>query len=360
LTAHAPVRVELGDRSYDVFTGPGSIAGLLERIVAAGPRRIVVVADQRVAEPHAEPIVEALGSAGPEVDLHRIPAGETAKGFPTVERLCRNVLARGLERSDVLLGVGGGATTDLAGFVASILLRGVRFASVPTTLLGQVDAAIGGKTGIDVPEGKNLVGAFHQPLAVACDPAPLATLPPREFRAGLAEVVKTAWIRDPALFETLEVDPPLEASHPGLPEVVRRCVAVKADVVSRDEREEGLRACLNFGHTLGHAIETESRGRLLHGEAISLGLVAAVWLSVETGRCDAPLLERLVRLLERLGLPVRDEALDPDAVVARTRRDKKRAGGRDRYQLTRGLGLVSVAADLPEGAPRAAVEFLRR
>ncbi|NNE42728.1 MAG: 3-dehydroquinate synthase, partial [Gemmatimonadetes bacterium] len=223
-----------------------------------------------------------------------------------------------------------------------------------------VDAAVGGKTGVNLPEGKNLVGAFHQPGAVGCNPDYLGTLEPREFRAGLGEVVKTAWLGAPDLFERMEASPPRDAKHPDLPEIVRRCVAVKADIVSRDEREGGLRATLNFGHTLGHAIETSGAGRWLHGEAVSLGMVAAVHLSVETGRCDAAHLDRLVTLLEALGLPTRWPELDETDVWDRTRVDKKRAHGSLSWQLTQGLGLVSVARDLPEQAPRASLKFLRR
>ncbi len=354
------IRVELGERSYDVVVGPGALDELCTRVAGTGARRLAVVADTRVAELHGAAMIESFREVTPAIDLVALPAGEEAKSLATVESTCRRILAGGFERADVVVGFGGGAATDVAGFVAAILLRGVRWASIPTTLLGQVDAAVGGKTGVNVPEGKNLVGAFHQPVAVACEPAFLESLPDREFRAGLAEVVKTAWIGDPDLFESMENDPPIPWSHPQVAESIRRCVSVKADVVSRDEREGGLRASLNFGHTIGHAIETESSGKYLHGEAVSLGLVAAVHLSVATDRCESGLLDRLIALLDRLGLPTRDPDLDAAAVVARTRADKKRKDGGDRYQLTQGLGFVSVARDLPEGAPLAAVEFLRR
>jgi 3-dehydroquinate synthase len=351
--------VELGERSYDVLLGQGCVDALAGR-AAAAHGRVAVLADENVAARHGERVRAALESAGAQVRLRALPAGERAKSLAVVEETCRALVREGMERGDAVCGVGGGAATDVAGFVAAVLLRGLSWFSVPTSLLGQVDAAVGGKTGVNLPEGKNLVGSFHQPRAVACDPAFLATLPDRELRAGLAEAVKTAWIGDPDLFGLLESDPPTGAGHPSLPEVVRRCVAVKASIVSRDEREGGLRASLNFGHTLGHAIESESPGRWLHGEAVALGMVAAVHLSVETGRCEAALLERLVLLLERLGLPTADRELDPEAVLARTGVDKKRSGGVPAYQLTAGLGLVSVAADLPERAPRAALEFLRR
>jgi 3-dehydroquinate synthetase len=239
--------------------------------------------------------------------------------------------------------------------------RGVRAYLLPTTLLAQVDAAIGGKTAVDLPEGKNLIGAFHQPALVGCDPRVLATLPERDFRAGLAEVAKAAWIGDGELLALLERDPPRGAGHAALPEIIRRAIAVKARVVARDEHDiTGERAALNFGHTLGHAIETESAGRWRHGEAVALGLVGAVHISVQASWCGEDSLARMTSLLSGLGLPTRDPGLDADAVIARTRVDKKRSGGRDRYLLTKGPGFVSVSTDFPEGASRAAVEFLRR
>jgi 3-dehydroquinate synthase len=361
VTAPAAVRVDLGDRSYDVLVGPGAgDAAVAACAEAVGTGRVALLADGNVRGTHGRELAARLTARGIPVTVFALPPGERAKTLETVEEAARHLVGEGFERGDLVVALGGGAATDVAGFVAAVLLRGVRWASFPTTLLSQVDAAIGGKTGVNLPEGKNLVGAFHQPLVVACDPAVLATLPAREYRSGLAEVVKTAWIGDPRLFGQLEDDPPLGPEHPSLPGVVRRCVAVKAEVVAADERETGRRAVLNFGHTIGHAIETERGGRLLHGEAVALGLVAALHLSVRSGRCAPELLDRLIRLLERLGLPVRDPALDVARVLARTQRDKKRSGGRDRYQLTTGIGFVSVADDLPDGAPRAAIEFLRR
>lgn len=361
MSAPSAVRVELGARSYDVRVGEGATDAVAAACVEAAPgRRVAILADRNVRDLHASALEACFTSRGIAVTEFTLPPGERAKTLATVEDAARRLVEAEFERGDVVVGLGGGAATDVAGFVAAVTLRGMRWAAFPTTLLGQVDASVGGKTGVNLPEGKNLVGAFHQPVAVACDPGPLGTLPAREYRAGLAEVVKTAWIGDPELLEMLESDPPLEADHPRVAEVVRRCVVVKARVVSEDEREGGRRACLNFGHTIGHAIEAEQPGRLLHGEAVSLGLVAALHLSVRTGRCDPDLLDRLIHLLERLGLPVRDRELRTDRVLEGTRRDKKRAEGRDRYQLTTGIGFVSVADDLPDGAPRAAIEFLRR
>jgi 3-dehydroquinate synthase len=358
----ARVAVELGDRSYPVIVGEGA-RGEVARLAAAAAAdgRVFVLADGNVVAAWAEPLRAALESGGVRTALHRLPAGESAKSLATVEAVARRLVADGIERGDVIAGIGGGAATDVAGFVAAVTLRGVRWASFPTTLLGQVDAAVGGKTGVNLPEGKNLVGAFHQPIAVACDPATLATLPEREFRAGLAEVVKTGWIGDRELVTRLEsAAPPSAADAAALTDIVARCVAVKARIVSADEREGGGRAVLNFGHTIGHAIESTRAPHWRHGEAISLGLVAALHLSAHTGRCDPALIDRMVGLLDRLGLPTRDRGLDPESVFLRTRADKKRSGRKDRYQLTAGIGLVSVAPDVPEGAVRAAIGFLRR
>ncbi|MDP6530181.1 MAG: 3-dehydroquinate synthase [Gemmatimonadota bacterium] len=352
------VAVPLGGRTYEVVIGHGEcVAWLRGAVEAAGAGRVALVSDSAVHALHGEMLQDAIG--GEAVLRVTLSSGESCKTLAEAERVCGELVDGGMDRGDLILGFGGGAATDLAGFVAGVLFRGMKHLLVPTTLLAQVDASVGGKTGVNLPGGKNLVGVFHQPGGVVCDTLFLETLPEREFRSGMAEVVKTAWLGDGELLDLLEANPPARAPHPGLEEIVERCIRVKAAVVARDERESGPREVLNFGHTLGHAIETEARGRLLHGEAVSLGLVAALYLSVETGRCASRDLDRMVSLLARLGLPVRDERLDSKAVVARTRVDKKRRGGRDRYQLTAGVQAVSVAENLPDGAAEAAVEFLR-
>lgn len=321
---------------------------------------IAVLVDEHVLSLHHERIAQAWVAAGVDPIVVELPRGEAAKSFAVVEATCRRLVNAGVERGDLLVGIGGGAATDTAGFIAAILLRGVSFVSFPTSLLGMVDASIGGKTAIDLPEGKNLVGAFHQPRLVTCDLAFLATLSDRERRAGLAEIVKIAWISDPELLHRLESDPPENATSSSWREIVRRAIELKLAIVARDEREKGERMLLNFGHTWGHAIETEAKGALLHGEAIALGLVAAVSCSVEQRLCPHADLERLVALLTRLGLPVGRRDLDPAAVTARVRVDKKRASGRIRAVLTGGVGSASVAEHVSEEAVRRAVEFLRR
>lgn len=354
------MRVELGEHAYDVLVGSGAAERTASAAAQAGGH-VALLVDRVVAELHGEWVTSLVERAGARVTSIDLPEGEAAKTLAIVEVTCRRLVQSGIERGHAVLALGGGATTDVAGFVAAVLLRGLPAFLLPTTLLGQVDAAIGGKTAVDLPDGKNLVGVFRQPRLVGCDPRFLATLDLRDFRAGLAEVAKAAWIGDAQLLAMLETDPPRDASHARLPELIRRSIAVKAGIVARDERETtGARAALNFGHTLGHAIETISAGRVRHGEAIALGLVAEVHLSIAARRCDEAVLARMIALLEGLGLPTGDRSLDPDAVVSATRVDKKRSGGRDRYQLTEGPGSVSVSTDLPEGAPRAAVDFLRR
>jgi 3-dehydroquinate synthase len=289
-----------------------------------------------------------------------LPRGESAKTMSVVESVCRRLAAHHVERDDLILGVGGGAATDAAGFVAAVYLRGVSFVAIPTTLLAMVDAAIGGKTAVDLPEGKNLVGAFRHPRLVIADLEFLETLGPRELRAGFAEMVKIAWIADANLLARLEEALPDPSRSPELASLVARCVALKSEIVARDEHESGERALLNFGHTWGHAIETESQGAMLHGEAVALGMIAATRVSVETGRCTAEDLDRMIRLLERAGLPTGSRALDSGAIAARMRADKKRKDGKIRVVLTEGVGSASVAEDVSEEAVHRAVEFLRR
>ncbi len=354
-------RANLGDRSYDVWIGRGALeasAGAIAEL--SGGRAIAVLADEHVAALHGERIARACDGAGVRTLHVALPRGEAAKTMPVVESVCRRLAEHHVERNDLLVGVGGGAATDAAGFVAAVYLRGVPFVAIPTTLLGMVDAAIGGKTAVDLPEGKNLVGAYRQPRLVIADLDFLDSLPPRELRAGFAEMVKIAWIADADLFARLEEALPDPSRSPQLASLVARCVALKSEIVARDERESGERALLNFGHTWGHAIETESRGAVLHGEAVALGMVAATRHSVESGRCAAGDLDRMIRLLERAGLPTGRRALDSGAIAARMRVDKKRRDGKIRVVLTEGVGSASVADDVSEEAVRRAVEFLRR
>jgi 3-dehydroquinate synthase len=295
----------------------------------------------------AEEVRERTGAA---VHPLEVPDGEAAKQLARAEE-CWDALGRaGFTRDDAMVGFGGGTVTDLAGFVAACWLRGVDVVQVPTTLLGMVDAAVGGKTGIDTPAGKNLVGAFHQPVAVVCDLAMLRTLPAEEFAAGLAEVVKTGFIADPGILALLEADPSGRAETRQL---VERSVGVKAEVVSADPREAGRREILNYGHTLGHAIERVEDYTWRHGAAVSVGLVYAAELARLAGRLDAPTAGRHRDLLERVGLPTAYRADAWPALREAMRVDKKARGARLRFVVLDGLAAPGILDD-PDPAVLAA------
>jgi 3-dehydroquinate synthase len=325
------IRVELGPRSYDIVVG----TGVLDRAaaVAGGRARVAVVSQEAIAARHAEPLLAALRRAGTVVELFLMGDGEEAKSLPTVESLCRRFAAWGLLRGDAVVALGGGVVGDTAGFTAAAYHRGVACLQAPTTLLAQVDAAIGGKTGVNLPEGKNLVGAFHQPVAVLCDVDTLATLPEREYRAGLGEVAKYAFMGDAELRATLadeKAAAALLARDPDvLTDVVARSAAIKAAVVAADEHERtGLRATLNYGHTLAHALETVGGYGLLHGEAVAVGLVFAAELAARLDRLPPEAPDATRQMLARFGLPTSaPDGLAAADVLTLMRRDKKAAGG---------------------------------
>jgi 3-dehydroquinate synthase len=339
------VRVEVG-RPYDVVVGSGLLADAKALIAEAiGERRTIVVSDERVAPLY----LDRLGIDAAVV----LPPGERTKSWEGYRRLCEELLALGIDRKTVLVVLGGGVVGDLAGFAAATLLRGIDFVQIPTTLLAQVDSSVGGKTAIDTAAGKNLVGAVHQPVLVLADIDVLASLPLRELRAGYAEIVKYGFIRDPGFFEWLERHGgALLAGDVGARRhaVVESCRA-KAAVVAADERETGDRALLNFGHTFGHALEAELgfSDALLHGEAVSIGMAQAFDLSVRLGLCSGQDATRARAHLDALGLPTRPPAgLDPARLVGHMKKDKKAAGGRLAFILTRGIGEAFVARDVPE------------
>jgi len=300
------VPVDLGDRSYDVLVGSGARHRLLEVMPARAQRAAIVTQES----------VGVVVDAGIEQHTFLMDDGEDAKCMETVEDLCRQFARWGLTRNDVVVAVGGGVVTDTAGFAAAVYHRGVDVIHVSTTLLGQVDAAIGGKTGVNIPEGKNLVGAFWQPAAVLCDVEVLGTLPPREYRSGLGEMAKYAFLGADNLR-----DLPLD-------EAVAECVRIKSDVVSGDEREGGRRALLNYGHTLAHALETAGHYDLRHGEAVAIGLVYAALLAEHLGRIDRARVEEHVQLVASYDLPVDlPPGADPEALVDIMGRDKKAVAG---------------------------------
>ena len=300
------VTVYLGDRSYDVHVGAG-VRARLGSVMPKGARRAAVITQDGIGW---------TVDSGLDQTVFTVPDGEEAKSLAEVERLCRAMSAAGFTRSDVIVAVGGGVVTDVAGFVAAVYHRGMRYVSVPTTLLGQVDAAIGGKTGVNLPEGKNLVGAFWQPHAVLCDTDVLATLPPRELRSGQGELAKYHFLSGDDL-DALDLTQRIAAA-----------VRIKAGIVAADEREGGRRAVLNYGHTLAHAIETAGRYDLRHGEAVAVGLVYAAEVAAGMGRIDGDRVAYHRRVVTGYGLPSRLPAmLDDDELLALFGRDKKAVDG---------------------------------
>ncbi len=335
-------------------------AGILPRLRLAVPEApaggtAFVVADPRVAGAFLGPVGRALEEAGWTVLHLEVPEGEGAKTVPVAEDLYRRLAGSEAQREDLVVALGGGATGDLAGFVAATYLRGMRFVQVPTTLLAQVDAAIGGKTGVNLPDGKNLVGAFHQPAAVFVDVAILLSLAEREYRSGLGEVAKYALAFDRGIPDLLErhresvsVSPRDEEAVAVLHDLVRRCVEIKAGVVSRDERDAAERLFLNYGHTVGHALERVTGfGGRSHGEAVALGMVVAARLAERLGVAAPGLVDRHVRLLGSLGLPTRGPLPDAGAIVEATRMDKKRRGA-VRFVLLEDVGRPVVVGDVPD------------
>ena len=347
------VRVELGARAYDVRIGPGLLARAgVEILPLLHRRRVAIVTDARVAALHLEPLRAALAAEGIASSALALPAGESTKGWPGLERTVEWLLAERVERRDVVLALGGGVIGDLAGFAAAILRRGVRFVQVPTTLLAQVDSSVGGKTGINSPHGKNLVGAFHQPSLVLADTEVLSTLTPRDFVAGYGEVVKYGLLGDAAFFDWLEGAGPSLLAGDGAARVraVTRSVQMKAEIVARDETEEGDRALLNLGHTFAHALESATgySDRLLHGEAVAIGCALAFDLSARMGLCAQEDPSRVRAHLAAMGMKrdlsdVPGDLPDADGLLALMAQDKKVVDGRLRFILARGIGAAFVA-----------------
>ena len=346
------LRVPLDDRSYDVHIGTLGAEEVAERLAEAigKPSGVAVLVDDHVAEvsPRVAPLCAALSARLPRVQVFQLPRGESAKNLAAVERTCQWLAESGYDRGSVLVGIGGGAATDHTGFVAAIYLRGIAFALCPTTLLAAVDASVGGKTGVDIPAGKNLVGAFHQPRVVVADLGFLGTLPGRELAAGMAEVVKAGLVADAGLFAMLEAKAGVALAVDQIPAAVAAAVQVKIGVVSEDERESSRRAILNFGHTLGHAVEAASGYEILHGEAVSLGMVAALTLGEARGVTASGLAARARALLDQLGLPVDLKARVSPAVVDRIEVDKKRRADMVRFVLVPRPG-ETVLQDIPMG-----------
>lgn len=354
------------DRTYAIHVGRGTLAETGELLAATRCQQAVVLADAAVVTPHATAVMTSLTQAGLSADLLTVPSGEASKSLTEAGRLWEALAQLGIDRQTSLIAVGGGVIGDLGGFLAAGFARGIPCWQVPTTLVAQVDSAIGGKTGINLAAGKNLVGAFWQPRGVIADIDTLATLPAREFTSGLAEVVKYGMILDAEFFAWLEANTAAIISREpvAIEHLVQRSAELKAFVVERDERElTGLRACLNYGHTFAHAFETATGyGTLLHGEAVSLGMVAAAQLAATLGRITAETVSRQHTLLERLGLPVTTDtlaAIADDTLLAIMGRDKKTVHGQLRFVLPDRIGHVELVEGIASAAVTAAIVGVR-
>lgn len=355
------VEVRLAERSYPIEIGTGNLpqtAGFLARRRRVS--RVAIVTDSHVEASHAAAVAASLDAAGIAVDLLVVEPGEATKCVDSADQLWEKLLDLGADRRTVVVAVGGGVVGDLAGFVAATYARGLDWLQVPTTLLAQVDSSVGGKVGVNLTGAKNMVGAFWQPLGVLIDTGVLATLPLREYRCGLAEVIKYGVILDADFFAWLEAhrDGLNRRDDDVLRQVVARCCELKAQVVAQDEREEtGLRAVLNYGHTFAHAFEALSGYEtLLHGEAVAIGMHCASRLAQSLGRVDGQFTRRQCELLEGVGLPVAVPPLDPQAVLAAMRRDKKAEQGRLRFVLPTRLGHVELVSDVDDDAVCAALQ----
>jgi len=355
------VAVRIPGHEYQVTVQPGllrSIGQQLRRVSRSA--KAAIVTDGNVGPKYGAMLEESLRQEGFETITVTLPAGEEHKNLASLASIYDQVLPFGLDRATPLVALGGGVTGDITGFAAATILRGVPFVQVPTTLLAMVDASVGGKTGIDHAVGKNLIGAFHQPLAVLIDPGVLVTLPPRELRSGLAECIKHEMIRDATGFAELEQNirraVALDVEY--LASLVAHNVAIKAKVVENDPFEKGERAHLNFGHTFGHAIETISSYGYAHGEAVALGMIAASRLAGMLQMLDQGSIDRIVNLIGAAGLPSGGLKLPIDALVASMSYDKKVRSGRLRFVLPTAIGAVTIRQDVPADMVRKALEWL--
>ena len=359
------VPVTLGARAYDIVIGRGLLASLGERIKTLRPgARVAIVTDETVAGHHLAATETTLKAAGIDSARILVPAGEGSKSYATFEKVCEAIIAARVERNDLVVALGGGVIGDLAGFAAASARRGVDFVQVPTTLLSQVDSSVGGKTGINSRQGKNLVGAFHQPVLVVADSALLDTLPKREFRAGYAEVAKYGLLGDAAFFAWLEKNwQDVFAGGPAREHAIAVCCRAKAGIVARDERETGERALLNLGHTFGHALEAGCgfSDRLLHGEAVALGMALAFEFSAKKGLISAADATRASAHLAAVGLPTHVKGVPGgvppvDTLMDLISQDKKVTRGALTFILVRGIGRAFIEKNVDAGEVRAFLE----
>jgi 3-dehydroquinate synthase len=346
------VPVSLGERSYDIVIGHGILSALGDTVrrLGLGPKEMIVTSTG-LWPLYGKPVQDSLAATGFDVCAAHMNDDEESKSIQTVTSLYDKLVENEFDRNSGMVAVGGGVVGDVAGFAAATFMRGMRFVQVPTTLLAQVDSSIGGKTGVNLPSGKNLVGAFYQPTLVWTDVSTLKTLPERELRSGLAEVIKYAIVADPALFHTLEenIRSFSEASTDKLIDIVSRCCSIKARIVEQDERDRGVRSILNYGHTVGHALESLTNyTQYTHGEAVALGMIAAARVSREIGAIDQNTVEDQERLISAAGLPTHiDRSMEPQSIIRQLNRDKKRLAGRTRWVLPKTIGEVFLTDEVP-------------
>jgi 3-dehydroquinate synthase len=358
------VQINTPPRPYEALIENGLLrsAGVYLRDVLPNTRRIFIVTVKRVRRHYGKLLAESLVEAGLEHHFLEMPDGEQWKTLKTVEELALKMVKSGADRESAVLALGGGVVGDTAGFLGSIYMRGVKVVQIPTTFLAQVDSSIGGKTGVNLATGKNLIGTFKQPRLVLIDPTVLMTLPEREFRAGLFEALKTGVIRNPRIFEFMEQnrDRILQRDAASLEWLISESVRVKASVVSEDELEKGTRMILNFGHTVGHALETETRYRhFLHGEAVGWGIIAATNIALRMGRTDDETARRVIDIVNAYG-PLPPVKVNPRNILKRLTRDKKTIHGKVHFILPNVVGKVEVHSDVPERVLIHAVEELNQ
>jgi 3-dehydroquinate synthase len=357
MQTHETLRVALDSRSYDIMIGSGLLASAGALIASKiRPQRLFIITDETVAGLHLSALHDSLKAAGFSFETIILKPGEQSKSFAVLEQVISRILACKPERQSTLIAFGGGVIGDLIGFAASILLRGVPFIQIPTTLLSQVDSSVGGKTGINTVEGKNMVGSFYQPLLVIADSDVLATLPERDYLSGYAEVIKYALINDPDFFAWAVQNE--QAIKERRLDAIKYCVSVscahKAAIVAEDEKEGGIRALLNLGHTFGHALEAETgfSDALLHGESVAIGMMMALKLSVQLGYCSGGIVEQVKAHLERMGLPTSPRAIRPvwdkARLIDHMRGDKKNENGQLVFILTQGIGKAFIAKHVTE------------
>ncbi len=346
------LNIDLGERGYDILLG----SGLLDRIgelvsQVLQPSRIVLVTHPSLFQLYGDKVLAGFKKQGWATDIIEVPEGETSKSLQQADIIYDRLLGFNCDRKSVLIALGGGVIGDLTGFVAATYQRGIPFVQVPTTLLSQVDSSVGGKTAVNHPKGKNMIGAFYQPRLVIADLDTLQTLPQKEFRAGLAEVIKYGVISDASLFDYLEnnVEEILQLDNECLAHIIKTSCAIKAEVVEKDELESHYRMILNFGHTLGHAIEAlTGYSRFIHGEAVAIGMIYAAKLSQQSGKCEEGVPNQICELVKKCGLPSQWPDLDPQEVIESLYHDKKTMNHKIKFILVKKIGSVGIIEDMPE------------